>query len=252
MTSVTINTDKTEYKTREEIVLSGTVDPVDSNFPVTIIIRDETNNIVQREKTRPNSDGTWVTRTFLTSPGTFNLRPRYHDADPQQGVSVTVTPHELSGDIRVEDIRFVANNLEHTQLSTGFHYDLEFELVNNLKVEGQAPTPDEPFGDNQPAANFDGIMRTVITTESDDILLDNTKSIKLGPEEIRAFKTKFVPLQGGNINATALVTVTGVHGHVYAQNSLQISISGNNVIPPKTVEERLTELEYRVAELENQ
>jgi hypothetical protein len=75
-TFITIATDKSSYNMGDAIVISGAVKPPVTGTPITILILDPNNLLVQVERILVSPDGTFQT-TIMTTPPIWKLGGTY-------------------------------------------------------------------------------------------------------------------------------------------------------------------------------
>jgi hypothetical protein len=84
-TPITVTTDKTSYADGDTIAISGAV-TTQLNIPISIVIRDSSQNMVYIAQTNPNSDGTYSTQAVAggntwKTPGTYEVDVTYGGSD---------------------------------------------------------------------------------------------------------------------------------------------------------------------------
>ena len=97
-TTITINTDKSVYDHTDTITITGTVDPVNEyEMPVTVLLINQYNSIVEIAQLDVNSDGSWLGQ-FVLNPenhlqsedGVYEIRAQY-GTHAQISISVELT-----------------------------------------------------------------------------------------------------------------------------------------------------------------
>ena len=94
-TPITVSTDKTSYADGDAIAISGTVTD-QLNIPISIVIRDGSNNMVYIAQTNPNSDGTYSTQAIAggstwKAAGTYEIDVTYGGPDKTAKTTFTYT-----------------------------------------------------------------------------------------------------------------------------------------------------------------
>jgi hypothetical protein len=94
-TPITVSTDKTSYADGDTIAISGTV-TTQLNIPISIVIRDGSQNMVYIAQTNPNSDGTYSTQAVAggstwKTPGTYEVDVTYGGSDKTAKTTFTYT-----------------------------------------------------------------------------------------------------------------------------------------------------------------
>ena len=97
-TTITINTDKSVYDHTDTITITGTVDPVNEyEMPVTVLLINQYNSIVEIAQLDVNSDGSWSGQIVLnpkdrlqSEDGVYKIRAQYGD-HAQTSISVELT-----------------------------------------------------------------------------------------------------------------------------------------------------------------
>ena len=97
-TVITINTDKDVYDHTDTITITGTVSPVDENeVPVTVLLINQYNSIVEIAQLDVNSDGSWSGQIVLnpenrlqSEDGVYEIRAQY-GSDAKISTSIELT-----------------------------------------------------------------------------------------------------------------------------------------------------------------
>jgi len=97
-TTITINTDKSVYDHTDTITITGTVDPVNEyEMPVTVLLINQYNSIVEIAQLGVNSDGSWSGQIVLnpenrlqSEDGVYEIRAQYGE-HAQTSISVELT-----------------------------------------------------------------------------------------------------------------------------------------------------------------
>jgi len=97
-TVITINTDKNVYDHTDTITITGTVDPVNEyEMPVTVLLINQYNSIVEIAQLGVNSDGSWLGQIVLnpenrlqSEDGVYEIRAQYGD-HAETSISVELT-----------------------------------------------------------------------------------------------------------------------------------------------------------------
>ena len=97
-TTITIETDKSVYDHTDTITITGTVDPVNEyEMPVTVLLINQYNSIVEIAQLDVNSDGSWLGQIVLnpenhlqSEDGVYEIRAQY-GAHAQTSISVELT-----------------------------------------------------------------------------------------------------------------------------------------------------------------
>jgi len=97
-TTITINTDKSVYDHTDTITITGTVDPVNEyEMPVTVLLINQYNSIVEIAQLGVNSDGSWLGQIVLnpenrlqSEDGVYEIRAQYGE-HAETSISVELT-----------------------------------------------------------------------------------------------------------------------------------------------------------------
>jgi predicted secreted protein with PEFG-CTERM motif len=97
-TTITINTDKSVYDHTDTITITGTVDPVNEyEMPVTVLLINQYNSIVEIAQLDVNSDGSWLGQIVLnpenrlqSEDGVYEIRAQYGE-HAETSISVELT-----------------------------------------------------------------------------------------------------------------------------------------------------------------
>ena len=97
-TTITINTDKSVYDHTDTITITGTVDPVNEyEMPVTVLLINQYNSIVEIAQLGVNSDGSWLGQIVLnpenrlqSEDGVYEIRVQYGE-HAETSISVELT-----------------------------------------------------------------------------------------------------------------------------------------------------------------
>jgi len=98
VTTITINTDKNVYDHTDTITITGTVDPVNEyEMPVTVLLINQYNSIVEIAQLDVNSDGSWSGQIVLnpenrlqSEDGVYEIRAQYGE-HAETSISVELT-----------------------------------------------------------------------------------------------------------------------------------------------------------------
>ncbi|MDE1769273.1 MAG: PEFG-CTERM sorting domain-containing protein [Thaumarchaeota archaeon] len=100
--SITVTTDKSSYSDGNTITISGTVTD-QLNIPISIVIKDSSQNIVYIAQTNPNSDNTYSTQAtaggdLWKTPGTYEIDVTYgsKDVTSKTTFEFTTSPQPIS------------------------------------------------------------------------------------------------------------------------------------------------------------
>jgi len=93
---ITVTTDKPTYSDGNTIIISGTV-AEQLNIPISVIIKDSSNNIVYIAQTNPNSDNTYSTQAVAggdlwKTTGTYEIDVTYGGQDKTSKTTFAFTP----------------------------------------------------------------------------------------------------------------------------------------------------------------
>jgi hypothetical protein len=98
---ITVSTDKTSYADGDTITISGTVAD-QLNMPISIVIRDSSNNMAYIAQTNPNADGTYSVQAIAggstwKTMGTYEIDVTYGGPDKTAKTTFEFTSQPVSG-----------------------------------------------------------------------------------------------------------------------------------------------------------
>ena len=104
---ITVTTDKPTYSDGNTIMISGTVTD-QLNIPISIVIKDSSQNVVYIAQTNPNSDNTYSTQAtaggdLWKTPGTYEIDVTYGGKDRTSKTTFEFTPTTSSQSTNTEN-----------------------------------------------------------------------------------------------------------------------------------------------------
>jgi len=102
--TITMETDKDVYDHSSVITVTGTVDPVDENeIPVTIMLVNQYNSIVEIAQLGVNSDGSWLGQIVLNPENRLQSEDGVYEIRAQYGSTKITTSIELTNAVETSD-----------------------------------------------------------------------------------------------------------------------------------------------------
>ena len=103
-TTITINTDKDVYDHTDTVTITGTVFPVDENeVPVTIMLVNQYNSIVEINQLFVNSDGSWSGQIVLNPENRLQSEDGVYEIRAQYGSTKITTSIELTNAVETSE-----------------------------------------------------------------------------------------------------------------------------------------------------
>jgi len=103
-TTITINTDKSVYDHTDTITITGTVDPVNEyEMPVTVLLINQYNSIVEIAQLDVNSDGSWSGQIVLNPEDRLQSEDGVYEIRAQYGSTKITTSIELTNAVETSE-----------------------------------------------------------------------------------------------------------------------------------------------------